>query len=84
MTKEFSKPNPLKDYLGQPEETQEPETTEQQAPNKIVIKKPETKTERVQLLMKPSLVKALKKDAKKKGLSLNGLVNAILQAYIEQ
>lgn len=45
------------------------------------IRKAETKTRRVQLLMRPSTYEALKAKAKREGDTLNNLINRVLEAY---
>lgn len=42
----------------------------------------ETKTKRVQLVFQPSLYKAAKAEAKRRGTSLNDLVHIALRAYL--
>lgn len=42
----------------------------------------ETKSKRVQLLMQPSLVTAVKELAKEKGVSMNELVSVALKEYL--
>ncbi len=42
----------------------------------------ETKTKRVQLVFQPSLFKAVKAEAKRRGTSVNDLVHVALRAYL--
>ena len=44
----------------------------------------ETKSKRLQLLIRPSTVESLKAEALKEGKSLNDLVNSILEAHIKE
>lgn len=44
----------------------------------------ETRSQRVQLLMQPSLYQKLKKAAKKQKRSANDLIHTILEEYIER
>lgn len=44
----------------------------------------ESKSKRVQLLMRPSVYEAIKKDAYEKRLSLNGLIHEILELYVKE
>lgn len=43
----------------------------------------ETKSQRVQILARPSTVAEIKKIAKKKKISTNELINIILESYLE-
>ena len=43
----------------------------------------ETKSKRVQLLLQPSTVDAIKTLAKKKGLSMNEAINEAIQDYLQ-
>ena len=43
----------------------------------------ETKSQRVQILARPSTVAEIKKIAKKKKISTNELINTILESYLE-
>ena len=45
---------------------------------------PENKTERMQLLVKPSIKKAIKELSTKRGLSMNELINQIFEEYLER
>lgn len=44
----------------------------------------ENKSERMQLLVRPTLKDALRKEAKKQGLSMNDLANTIFEDYLER
>ena len=44
----------------------------------------ETKSKRVQLLLQPSTVDAIKTLAKKKGLSMNEAINEAIQEYLHK
>ena len=44
----------------------------------------ENKSERMQLLVRPTLKDALRKEAKKQGLSMNDLANTIFEDYMER
>lgn len=45
---------------------------------------PENKTERMQLLVKPSIKKAIKELSAKRELSMNELINQIFEEYLER
>lgn len=45
---------------------------------------PEIKTERMQLLVKPSIKKAIKELSAKRELSMNELINQIFEEYLER
>lgn len=53
-------------------------------PAEIPEQHKESKTRRVQLLMKPSVHDAIKKQATARGYSFNEYVNTILEIYAEQ
>ena len=44
----------------------------------------ETKSKRVQLLLQPSTVEAIKSRASKKGLSMNEAINEAIQEYLHK
>lgn len=44
----------------------------------------ENKSERMQLLVRPALKKAIKQEAEAQGLSMNELVNTIFEKYLER
>ena len=44
----------------------------------------ENKSERMQLLVRPALKEAIKKEAEAQGLSMNELVNGIFEEYLER
>ena len=44
----------------------------------------EYKTERIQLLVRPSLKEGMKQEAEAQGLSMNELVNTIFEEYLER
>ena len=65
--------------------TGEPEEPEQEEPkSRLVIKKKPIRSERLQLLVTPDLLKAIKKAAKKNKMSINGFINAVIEAYLNQ
>ena len=43
----------------------------------------ENKSERMQLLVRPTLKEAIKKEAQAQGLSMNDLINNIFEEYLE-
>lgn len=85
MAKKTFKDNPALQFISTAEEEQEV-TPEQKAP--ITAKAPEgyklnplyveTKTRRLQLVLRPSLFNRVKKGAKQAGLSVNEYVHRIL------
>lgn len=44
----------------------------------------ENKTERMQLLVRPTLKEAIKKEAQAQGVSMNDLINNIFEEYLEK
>ena len=80
MNKDFSKNMDILDTF-----TGEPEEPEQEEPKgRLVIKKKQIRSERLQLLVTPDLLKAIKKAAKKNKMSINGFINAVIEAYLNQ
>lgn len=77
-----------KDFSGAEEmffTQQEPEPVQIIAPEPFTIQaKPETKSKRLQLLIYPTLDKALDKEARRLRISKNDLANKIFAAYIEK
>ncbi len=92
--KDFKKDNPALTFISNTEEVAEaPEvtnkTTEQlrkEAPEgyKVNPLYVEVKSKRVQLVLQPSVVDAIKALAKKKGLSMNEAINEAIQAYLKK
>lgn len=62
-------------------QTQKTDFSEDFKQDPVVIR--ETKSERLHLLVYPSLKRELKKCADQQGLTLNDLVNKILKRYME-
>ena len=46
-------------------------------------RKPETKSKRMQILLKPSLYEKLRRIAEEEGASINSLINDIIEGYQE-
>ncbi len=66
----------------EPEPEKTPEPVAHDARLKIAeLVKAESKTRRVQVLMKPSLYKQLQAKAKQQGDTMNNLINRVLEAY---
>lgn len=90
MSKSF-KTNPAEMFMSIPED--KPQTTEERM-KALGIEKlpigseygviPEKKSERMQLLVRPSVKEAIKKLAQEKDLSMNDLINQIFIEYIER
>lgn len=86
MKKDFKGTNPALAFMSV--DTQEvkqmpaakKEVPEGYKPNPEYI---EVKSKRVQLLLQPSTVDAIKALAKKKGLSMNEAINEAIQAYLQ-
>jgi len=86
MKKDFKGTNPALAFMSV--DTQEvkqmpatkKEVPEGYKPNPEYI---EVKSKRVQLLLQPSTVYAIKALAKKKGLSMNEAINEAIQAYLQ-
>lgn len=49
-------------------------------PNPLYI---ETRSQRVNLLMQPSLVKAIKEEAQRRSVSMNELIHSVLENYLK-
>lgn len=83
MKKDFSKDRDIElldMFTGEPEEPEQEESTA----GKLILKKRPTRSERLQLLVTPDLLKAIKKAARKNKMSINGFINAVLEAYLNQ
>ncbi len=66
---------------GAEEPAKDPERQEATTPAEIPAKIRETKSDRLQLLIRPSVNKALAKEAKRQRISKNELINQILEAH---
>lgn len=81
--KDFKNVNDLFITPVQPTAAPEPEAQEAaqpaETPEPVAIQ--ETKSRRLQLLIRPSTDKALTKEAKRKRISKNELINQILEAH---
>jgi len=86
--KDFKK-NPAEMFISAAEEPKAKTPAAEPVQEGVVIPKgyrlaPEHKSQRVQLLIKPSTKDAIKEIAEAQGLSMNELINIILEAYIER
>lgn len=84
MKKDFKKNmDVLKEFTGTPDE---PRTIRQgpTAQSLNIDFKKATRSERIQLLLTPELLKAVKKEAKRNKTSVNGFINAVLESYINE
>lgn len=66
---------------GAEELAKDPERQEATTPAEIPAEIRETKSDRLQLLIRPSVNKALAKEAKRQRISKNELINQILEAH---
>ena len=73
MVKKLNIENPAMQFLSQDQQPKQPLKTEKIA---------ESKSKRVQLLIKPSLHSLLKEKAEREGTSVNNLINEILEKGI--
>lgn len=73
----------LSQLLGEEEQEAAQDTTAPAQPEKIPAQETqqETKSDRLQLLIRPSVNKALAKEAKRQRISKNELINRILEAH---
>lgn len=89
--KDFKKNNPAEAFITMPEEP----IKEEASPQPTADRKPpegyklnpmyiEIKSKRVQLLLQPSVVEALKDLAKEKGQSMNETASEAIKAYLER
>ena len=91
MKKNFKGTNPALEFIStdtqeEPQEIKQTPATKKEAPEgyKINPEYIEVKSKRVQLLLQPSTVDAIKALAKKKGLSMNEAINEAIQAYLQK
>lgn len=90
--KSFKQNNPAEAFITMPEtepieeEAQKKPTGARKAPEgyKLNPEYIEVKSKRVQLLLQPSTVEALKALAKEKGLSMNETANEAIKEYLER
>lgn len=92
--KNFKQNNPAEAFITMPETETEPIREEAQSKLTGTRKAPEgyklnpefieVKSKRVQLLLQPSIVEALKALAKEKGLSMNETANEAIKEYLER
>lgn len=89
FTKGLSKADRTIDVLTaqEPEELKNIKNTNATAGRKteypIIIKKDEIKSRRVQILLRPSIYDEVKRNAEKHNISVNEIINQILQDFIE-
>lgn len=75
--------NPAMAILQQAEPA--PEDHDEKAPRRLTLKKKgETYSQRIQLLVRPSVLKILREDAEAEEVSLNAYINALFDEYIKQ
>lgn len=92
--KNFKQNNPAEAFITMPETGGETVREEAQSKPTGTRKPPEgyklnpeyieVKSKRVQLLLQPSIVEALKALAKEKGLSMNETANEAIKGYLER
>lgn len=85
MTKDnFTRTGVIDSFLdNEPAEAESPKP-KKTASSKLTIDVKEHRSFKKQLLMTPTLYKRLEREAKKKGTSVNNLINLILEAYLDQ
>lgn len=86
MAKKDFKKNPAEMFISAAEDPQE---APQAAQEGVIIPKgyklvKENKSERMQLLVRPVIKEAIRKEAAAQGLSMNDLVNNIFEEYLER
>ena len=89
MAKKDFKKNPAEMFLSAAENTEVNADLSKEAAASFEIPKgyrlaKEVKSERMQLLIRPTLKAAIKKEAAAQGLSMNDLVNNIFEEYLER
>ncbi len=85
MSKKEFKANPLENFFTSPESEKKHSVKKREKRNMAidVIKTPETKTKRLNLLMKPSLYEKLRSLAISKNISINELINQLCIFYTD-
>ena len=90
MKKDFKGTNPALAFMSvdtqeKAQEVKQMSATKKEVPEgyKLNPEYIEIKSKRVQLLLQPSTVDAIKALAKKKGLSMNEAINEAIQAYLQ-
>lgn len=93
MTKKNFKDSIAANFMTKSEEVGQSTTMEQETSlqtdtipkiKKYAVNKPETKSRRIQSLVKPSTYKALEKTAKTNKISINELINIILEKEMKE
>lgn len=84
MAKKDFKKNTAELFIStaEPEEVK-PQASGQDIPKGYMLVK-EKKSERMQLLVRPTLKEAIKKEAKAQGVSMNDLINNIFEEYLDE
>ncbi len=67
----------------EPYEEDEPATTSARYAPRPKHRRTETKSKRMQILIKPSLYEKLRRIAEAEGISINSLINEIIEGYQE-
>lgn len=79
--------NPTKQFISTPEPEEEPQPVEENTPKvsstRTKISK-ETKSRRLQLLIRPSVYQAIKDMAEQEETSINNLINSILMDAVRK
>lgn len=93
MSKKDFKNNIAANFMTKPEDMEQTTSSEQETLpevamtpkiKKYTVEKPEAKSRRIQSLIKPSLYKALEKTAKVNKISINELINIILEKEMRE
>lgn len=83
MKKSFNDNDVVRNFITQPTETPRPEEQPFEVPKGYRLER-ELKSDRLNLLIRPSTKEELKRIAARKGISLNDLINTIFEEYIER
>lgn len=80
MAKDFKSNNPLEEMLSVHQEVSKEEAKE----TTIIYQEKESKTKRLNLLIRPSVYEKLKVKAEKEYMSVNELFNVLAEEYIRE
>lgn len=83
MAQKKSFKTPAMQFIDAPEETQAAEAAGFQIPKGYRLER-EFKSVRMQLLVRPSTKEAIKREAAAQGVSMNDLINKLLDEYAER
>jgi len=85
MSKKSFKNNPALQFVSSRIDASDEKSTENVPPPdwRVANSAPETRSKRFNMLIRPSVFSLLQKNAKEKNMSVNELINSLIEIYIE-